>query len=1061
MTSHGYTEDDLVKQPAVELLGELGWETVDAYGEFGRPGLDGRSGLGRETEAEVVLVGRLRQALERLNPGVEIAAVDQAVEELTRDRSRMSPAAANREVYELLKDGVRVTGPASEDDGEETERVRVIDWNDPANNDFLLCSEFWVAGEIYRCRADLAGFVNGLPLLFVELKAAHRRLELAYEDNLRHYRDAIPQVFWFNALIILSNGLDSRLGSLTSGWEHFVEWKRVSSESEPPRVSLETMLRGVCEPGRLLDIVENFTLFQEKPEGLIKLVGKNHQVLGVNNALKAVADGGGRRGRLGVFWHTQGSGKSVSMIFFAQKTLRRVPGNWTFVVVTDRRDLDRQIYREFASAGVVRKTDVHAESSEQLRQLLREDHRYVFTLIHKFRTGQPGEAHPVLSERDDIVVITDEAHRSQYDTLALNMRQALPNAAFLAFTGTPLIQGEEERTRQVFGEYVSVYDFRQSVEDRATVPLFYENRVPELQLLNQDLNAEMERLLEEASLDEAQEKKLEREFSREYHLITREDRLDAVAEDLVHHFPERGFRGKAMVVSIDKATAVRMFDKVQERWKRRIEELREERAALPQEDFEALDEIDARIAWMEETDMAVVVSSSQNEIAEMKAKGLDFRRHRRRMVQEDLEEKFKKADDPFRLVFVCAMWMTGFDVPSCSTLYLDKPMRNHTLMQTIARANRVYADKEAGLIVDYVGVFRDLERALSIYGAGSDPGGRGSGASPVEDKAELIAGVRESLKEAEAFCSDQGVELAAIERVEGFGRLELLADAVDALVATAETKRRFLSLASGVDRLFRAVLPDVRAQEFRGRVKLLTVLADRIRSLDPPADISLTLKHVEALLDESIEAKGYVIGERGRSWTDLSGVDFEKLAAKFERSRKRTFKEKLTAVLLRRVEQMVRENPTRVDYLEKLLARIDAYNEGSANVEEHVRRLFEFAEELNAEDRRALGEQLDEEELAVFDILTKPAVDLTPAEKKKVKTTACDLLETLKARKLTLDWRKRQQARADVRVTIEEHLDAGLPDVYTRELFQRKASAVFQHVYASYYGAGKSIYEAA
>lgn len=653
MTRDRNTEDALVKRPAVELLGELGWETVDAYGEFGRPGADGRSALGRETEAEVVLTSRLRPALFHLNPEASEEAVDAAVAELVRDRSAMSPAAANREVYRVLKDGVRVAVPAADDGSEEVERIRVIDWNEPANNDFLLCSEFWVAGEMYRCRADLAGFVNGLPLLFVELEAAHRRLELAYDGNLSHYKEEIPQVFWFNALILLSNGLDSRLGSMTAGWEHFAEWKRVSSEEEPPRVSLETVLRAACEPTRLLDLVENFTLFQETSDGLIKLLGKNHQVLGMNDALEAVADIRGRQGRLGVFWHAQGSGKSVSMIFFAQKTLRRVSGNWTFLVVTDRKALDGQICRQFASSGVVRKKEAQAANSRELRRLLREDHRYVFTLIHKFRTDAPGEAHPVLSERDDIVVITDEAHRSQYAALALNMRQALPNAAFLAFTGTPLIQGEEERTRDVFGDYVSVYDFRQSVEDRATVPLFYENRVPELQLSNRDLNEDMERLLEESALDEAQEEKLDREFAREYHLITREDRLDAVAGDLVRHFSERGFRGKGMVISIDKATAVRMYDQVGACWKRRIEELRAERSAVSGEDSEAVAEIEDRIAWMEETDMAVVVSPAQNEIADMKAKGLDFRRHRRRMVEEDLETKFKDADDPFRLVFVC------------------------------------------------------------------------------------------------------------------------------------------------------------------------------------------------------------------------------------------------------------------------------------------------------------------------------------------------------------------------------------------------------------------------
>jgi len=530
----GYTEDALIERPAIALLAALGWQTVNAYHEFDH----GASSLGRETKDEVVLKCRLREALLRLNPKASPESVHQAIEELTRDRSRMSAAAANREVYRLLKNGVCVPRPDPEGDGETVEVVRVLDWDDPAHNDFLLCSQFWVTGEMHTRRADLVGFVNGLPLLFIELKAAHRRLETAFTGNLRDYKDTIPQLFWPNALIILSNGSQSRVGSITAGWEHFAEWKEVGSEDEAGRVSLETMLRGVCDPARFLDQVENFCLFQEVPGGLIKLTAKNHQYLGVNNALTALTDIRQREGKLGVFWHTQGSGKSVAMMFFAQKVLRKLPGNWTFVVVTDRQELDGQIYKHFASAGVVTENHAQAEGSKHLRQLLSEDHRYVFTLIHKFRNEQ-GETHPVLSERSDIIVITDEAHRSQYDTLALNMRTALPNAAFLAFTGTPLIVGEE-KTRQVFGDYVSVYDFRQSVADGATVPLYYENSIPELQLVNDNLNEDMENLLEAAELDEDQEKKLEREFAREYHLITRDDRLEAVAKDLVAHFTGRG-----------------------------------------------------------------------------------------------------------------------------------------------------------------------------------------------------------------------------------------------------------------------------------------------------------------------------------------------------------------------------------------------------------------------------------------------------------------------------------------------------------------------------------------
>jgi type I restriction enzyme, R subunit len=435
--------------------------------------------------------------------------------------------------------------------------------------------------------------------------------------------------------------------------------------------------------------------------------------------------------------------------------------------------------------------------------LLTEDHRYVFTLIQKFRT-ENGVRHPQLSDRSDVIVITDEAHRSQYDTFAQNMRDALPNASFIGFTGTPLMAGEE-RTREVFGDYVSIYTYRQSTEDGATVPLFYENRIPELQLTNASLNQDMEQLLEAAELDDEQEKKLEREFAREYHLITRDDRLERVAEDIVAHFISRGHLGKAMVVSIDKATAVRMYDKVQKYWKQHLDSLHTAMAAATDEQRPALQK---KIAYMEETDMAVVVSQGQNEVADMRAKGLDIVPHRKRMVTEDLDTKFKRASDPLRIVFVCAMWMTGFDVPSCSTIYLDKPMRNHTLMQAIARANRVAKDKVNGLIVDYVGIFRDLQKALAIYAAPLPGGGTDT---PIKDKAELIEYLKKVIAEAVAFCAERGVDTDAIVRTGGFQRIRLLDDAVTVLVDVRakdavddsvekiilndELKRRYLLLA--------------------------------------------------------------------------------------------------------------------------------------------------------------------------------------------------------------------------------------------------------------------------
>jgi type I restriction enzyme R subunit len=498
---------------------------------------------------------------------------------------------------------------------------------------------------------------------------------------------------------------------------------------------------------------------------------------------------------------------------------------------------------------------------------------------------------------------------------------------------------------------------------------------------------------------------------------------------------------------------------VKKHWGEKIVALLKER---PKGDSDAWREIKERIARMKETDMAVVVSQGQNEIAEMSEKGLDIRPHRKRMVAEDLETKFKNPDDPFRLVFVCAMWMTGFDVPSCSTLYLDKPMRNHTLMQTIARANRVYPGKVSGLIVDYAGVFRNLERALAIYGAGG-----GGGNKPVEDKAALVAALRQALAGTRGLCREHGVNLAAIRKAKGFVCVGLLDDAVEALVASEEIKRRYLGLANTVQRLYKAVLPDPAARELAAEVAPVQVIADKIRALTPSANISQVMLQVETLLDQSVATEGYIIGHEPDApfpeehRIDLSKIDFEKLAQKFKTGRKRTLNEKLKGIVAQKLMVMVRLNRTRMDYLERFQAMIDAYNAGSLNAEEFFQQLLAFARSLNEEEQRGVGEQLNEEELAVFDLLTKPQIELSNADWEKVKATAKDLLSTLKAGKLVLDWRKRQQARAEVRVTIEKLLDQGLPRAYTPELFEQKTTAVFQHVYDAYYGAGRSVYEAA
>lgn len=1053
MPPHAYTEDQLVEQPAIGLFAELGWQTVSAMQETFGPG----GTLGRETSGEVVLLGRLRAALTQLNPGMPSEAIATALDELSRDRSAMSMEAANREIYLLLKEGLKVSIPDREHGGQKTERLRVVDWETPANNDFLLVSQLTVTGSLYTCRPDLVGFVNGLPWVVIELKKPGVPARNAFDENLTHYKAQIPALFWFNALLIASNGMDSRVGSLTADWDRWTEWKRIAREDEPRRVSMEVMFRGTCDKARLLDLVENFTLFSEHKAGLVKVLGQNHQVLGVNNAIVSMlAARELGHGRAGVFWQTQGSGKSFSMVFFSQKVMRKLAGNWTFVIVTDRVELDDQIAKTFKTVGAVGDGEgdqCHASSGAHLRELLRGNHRYVFTLVHKFNSPD------LLCDRSDVIVLTDEAHRSQYDTLALNMRAALPKAQFMAFTGTPLIAGEE-RTKEVFGDYVSIYDFQQSIEDGATVPLFYENRTPELELSNPDLNDDLYKLIEEAELDPEQEAKLQQELGRQYHLITRDDRLESVAKDIVSHFLGRGFIGKAMVVSIDKATALKMHDKVKAHWAAETVRVRQALQDIPfalhdgpftpEEANQAVKmvELKARLEVLTTTDMALIVSPGQNEIPQMKAMGLDIEPHRKRMneSQPPLDERFKDTEDPLRLVFVCAMWLTGFDAPSCSTVYLDKPMRNHTLMQTIARANRVFPGKHSGVIVDYANVFASLEKALAIYGAGKD------GKTPVRGKQALVAELRLSLADATAFCAAQGVALDKIEQAPlgTLDRLGLITQAVNALISPDPLRRDFYGHERLASTLYRAVKPDLAALEFTSRVACLSSIADSIRArLSPnPVDISDVMGRINALLDSSI--LGQAIPVDGPAALDLSKINFQALAERFKESKqKNTDLEVLKAAIRARLEQMVRLNRTRANFAEKFAALIESYNAGSRTIESLFEELMKLSNNLNEEQERHVREHMTEEELVIFDILTRPAPDLSTAERDEVKKVARELLTLLKDL-LVLNWRQKAAARSKLKLTIQDTLDTGLPEAFSKDLYRAKCSAVFEHVYESY-----------
>ena len=1033
------SEDGIVEKPALALLRELGWQHVDLHGEQPGPA----NPTGRTSFQQAYFPTHLKAALRKLNPALPAEALSTAEAELTRDRSAMLPAAANREVLALIRNGVPVQ--VRRDDGKFDDLlVRVIDWRDISANHFLVASQVWIDGVLHRRRPDTIGFVNGLPLLLAEWKAPACPLADAYDNNLRDYRDTIGHLFPANGFVILSNGLEAVMGAAHAPYEVFAPWKRLE-EDGPDDPSLETLLRATCDPARFLDLIENFVLFDEARGGLRKIVGKYHQVLGVNRAIEAVRHIESNQGRLGVFWHTQGSGKSLSMVMFAEKVLRRLGGNYTFVIVTDRTELDDQIAGQFASAGALTK-DIHqaqAGSRVHLKELLAGNERYVFSLIQKFSTADK-EPMPVLSERSDIIVMTDEAHRSQYDQLAANMRAALPNASFIGFTGTPLIQGEESRTREVFGDYVSVYDFAQSVRDGATVPLFYEARKPELQLHSDEFREEMDALLDEAMLDEEQEKKLSQQFGRQYTLITAPDRLDKVAEDVALHFAMRGYRGKAMFVAIDKATAVAMHDRVKAAVARLIAEDEERLKTAHEAEGAAIAE---RLMWLRELDMAVVVSQSQNEIDDLRKKGLDILPHRERIQRENIEAKFKDPDDPLRLVFVCAMWITGFDVPTIGTVYLDKPMKNHTLMQTIARANRRAEGKTSGVIVDYVGVFQNLQKALAIYAGG------GGDETPIKDKEALVAALEDALGSARAFVQPLGVEPDAIMAVRDFERLRLINQAVEILIAPDERRREFLRLTASVTKAYKALLPDERAAPYLRPVAVFHTLSDAVKAKLGPVDISAISARIAELLEEKLEGVAIltpiVEGDAAKGRVDLSGIDFDKLADLFAASPKVTAK-KLRDEAEDKARKMAEANPTRQHLVERLEKLVADYNSGSVDAEQFFEALKAFIGEMDEEEQRAAREELTEDELAIFDLLTNPEPKLTKAEEQDVKRVARSLLEKLRDLTGAIDWVRGQETRGAVWTEIRQRLNELPEHPYPQALWDSKVEQVWGFVLRRY-----------
>jgi len=1067
-----YSEDYLIENTAIDLFhSQLGWDTALAFNKetFGEG-----STLGRLNKKEALLKRIFLEKLAEFNPGLPQKAYDEAWQKLSSESITKSLAEINYEKYQLLRDGIPVDFINEKGQQVKNKTLKVFDFENPENNNFLAVRQLWIQGKSNReRRPDIIGFVNGIPLLFIELKAAHRKLENAYNDNFTDYKDVIPKLFYYNAFVVLSNGIESRIGSVTGKYQHFHEWKRITEE-EDGIVALDRIIVGVCEKQRFMDLFENFLLFDNSLGKVIKLIARNHQFIGVNKAIRNIQNkdqlyklgkiSAEEKQKLGVFWHTQGSGKSYSMAFMSQKIHRKFTGSYTFLIVTDRNELDTQIYGTFSGIGAVpqikagARDSLKANSGKHLRELLSSEHRYLFTLIHKFNFDE------VITERENIIVISDEAHRTQGGQLAMNLRNALPNASFIGFTGTPLFK-DDEITKRIFGDYVSRYDFKRSVDDGATVPLYYENRGEYLGLKNPVINEQIRAIIDAESedLDSDQRSSLEQLFAREYPILTARKRLDAIAKDAVWHFCNRGYKGKGMYIALDKLTAVRMYDLITHHWKKYVEQLEKEVAKGKYGDQELLEK-SRELQWIRETEICVVISSEQNEIQKFQKWDLDIEPHREKMNTQDLETRFKDENDPFRFVIVCAMWITGFDVPTLSTLYLDKPLKSHTLMQAIARANRISEGKNNGLIVDYIETYTSLLDALAIYGAGGkDDGSGGNPEPPVKPKEELIRLLDEALVATETFLHEEvNFDLHELISANGLKKLAAIEKAINAVYTNDETKRKFQILAREVFKKYKALQPDKVLNQYAPRKNAIDIIYTAIEEKIVGADVTEIMKKIQEVVDESIENMVHEPGLATEKIIDLSGLNFDMLEQYFLKTKnKNTAVQMLKELIERQLKKMVGRNPLTVDYYKRYQEIIEAYNRGKDEVviKETFRKLIELVNAYSEEEADTKREGLTDEQKAIFDIL-RLGKKLEEKEKKEIKKISVQLLDELKKEKLKVEqWADKTVTAAAVFNYVSKTLFEVLPyPTYQTDEIDLKTNLVYEHLKHQYFGGGMSIY---
>jgi type I restriction enzyme R subunit len=1010
--------ESVVEEAAVEWLRGIGYSVA-----FGPEIGCGQPGAEREGWAQVVLNGRLRLALERLNPQIPAGAIEEAFRKLTRPGSP-SLIAGNHAMHRLLVEGVPVEYQRADGSfGGDT--VLVIDFDNPDHNDFLAVNQLTVVENKHERRPDVVLYVNGLPLAVIELKNATDENATIWSafNQLQTYKQQIPTLFTWNAALVISDGVQARIGTLTADRERFMPWRTIAGEDLAPASmpELQVVLEGVFEKSRFLQMVRHFIVFADEDEDEDKEGGKvtkkmagYHQFHAVNLALGATikATGAGGDRRVGVVWHTQGSGKSLTMAFYAGRViLEPAMKNPTIVVITDRNDLDDQLFGTFAQCQeLLRQEPVQAENRGQLRDLLTTDSGgVIFTTVQKFAPdeSEKGDRHPVLCERRNIVVIADEAHRSQYEFgshvvkkkdgssyvsygLAVNLRDALPSASFIGFTGTP-IEKADANTRAVFGNYVSVYDIERAVKDGATVPIYYESRLAKLKL-DEEKKPKLDAEFEEATEGEETEhkEKLKTKWAALEALVGADERIELVAADIVKHWEQRleTMDGKAMIVCMSRRICIALYDEIKK----------------------------LRPDWHHDDDdkgvLKIIMTGSASDPVEWQS------HIRNKPRREELAKRFKDAKDPFKVVIVRDMWLTGFDAPCLHTMYADKPMRGHGLMQAIARVNRVFKDKPGGLVVDYLGLAQDLKHALATY---TESGGKGQTAI---DQAVAVDVMREKFEVCSAFF--HGFNWSAWTQGSAAQKLGILPAAQEHVLKQDEGKSRFVKAVVELSKAFALAVPADEAMEvvddvafFQAIKSILTkAIGDEKRD---PSQIDHAIRQIVSRAVSSDEVID-IFSAAGLKKPDISVLSDEFLSEVRGLPQRNLAVEMLRKLLEGEIKQRSKKNVVQArSFLEMLEKSIMRYQNRAIETAAVIEELIDLARDMREAQQR--GEQLglSEDEIAFYDALEVNDSAVKLLGDVILKQIAQDLVKAVR-NNLTIDWTVRENVRANLRVIIKRIL---------------------------------------